>query len=68
VAPEDDENQAQYDEQGTADSKSTKVRMNGPRAVSAELWLRNLNTSPAGFLKQKFKLQQARSHSPASAP
>jgi Ca-activated chloride channel family protein len=69
VAPEDDENQAQYDEQGTADSKSTKVRMNGPRAVSAELWLRNLNTSPAGFLKQKFKLQQARSNSPsASAP
>ena len=33
--------------------------MNGPREISSELWLRNLNTSPAGFLKQKFKLQQA---------
>jgi Ca-activated chloride channel homolog len=69
VAPEDDEGQQQYDEQGKADSQSAKVRVNGPRALSAELWLRNLNTSPAGFLKQKFKLQQAhRDAAPQVAP
>jgi Ca-activated chloride channel family protein len=69
VAPEDDEGQQQYDEQGKGDSKNAKVRINGPRALSAELWLRNLNTSPAGFLKQKFKLQQARHNAnPQVAP
>ena len=59
VAPDEDPDQEQFDDQGKPDSKSAKVRMNGPREISSELWLRNLNTSPAGFLKQKFKLQQA---------
>lgn len=61
VAPEDDPDQEQFDDQGKPGDKGEKVMLNGPKAVSAELWLRNLNTSPAGFLKQKFRLQQAAS-------
>jgi Ca-activated chloride channel family protein len=67
VAPEEDPDQQQFDDQGKPGDKGEKVMLNGPKAVSAELWLRNLNTSPAGFLKQKFRLQQAASQ-PAVTP
>lgn len=69
VAPEEDPDQQQFDDQGKPGDKGEKVMVNGPKAVSAELWLRNLNTSPAGFLKQKFRLQQAVSQpAPAVTP
>jgi Ca-activated chloride channel family protein len=69
VAPEDDPDQQQFDDQGKPGDKGKKVMLNGPKKVSAELWLRNLNTSPAGFLKQKFRLQQAASQAlPAVSP
>ncbi|CAD5109385.1 VWA domain-containing protein [Zestomonas carbonaria] len=44
-------------EQGADKGKETS--MPAQQATSDELWLRNLNTSPAQFLKQKFRLQQA---------
>lgn len=69
VAPEEDPDQEQFDDQGKPGDKGEKVMLNGPKTVSAELWLRNLNTSPAGFLKQKFRLQQAASQpAPAVTP
>jgi len=69
VAPEEDPDQEQFDDQGKPGDKGEKVMLNGPKEVSAELWLRNLNTSPAGFLKQKFRLQQAASQAaPAVTP
>lgn len=69
VAPDDDPDQEQFDDQGKPGDKGEKVMLNGPKEVSAELWLRNLNTSPAGFLKQKFRLQQAASQAlPAVTP
>lgn len=45
------------------DNTSTKggkvVQQQTPQASSDELWLNNLNTSPAQFLKRKFLLQDA---------
>ncbi len=37
-----------------------------PQAASDEVWLRNLSLSPAGFLKQKFAIEDARKAAPAS--
>ncbi|MNR15950.1 hypothetical protein D3C85_1325130 [compost metagenome] len=39
--------------------KGKEARMVTQQASSDELWLHNLGTSPADFLKQKFRLQQA---------
>lgn len=39
--------------------KGKTVTRKGPRANSDELWLNNLTTSPAQFLKRKFQLQDA---------
>ncbi|AYC33058.1 VWA domain-containing protein [Pseudomonas cavernae] len=39
--------------------KGKTEQMQAPKTPSDELWLRNLSTSPAKFLKQKFSLQDA---------
>ena len=36
------------------------------QAASEDLWLRNLNLSPGGFLRQKFAIEDARKRAPAS--
>jgi Ca-activated chloride channel family protein len=41
------------------------IRTQAPQATSDEVWLRNLSLSPAGFLKQKFAIEDARKAAPA---
>ncbi|MDQ1760346.1 VWA domain-containing protein [Achromobacter aegrifaciens] len=41
------------------------IRTQAPQAASDEVWLRNLSLSPAGFLKQKFAIEDARKAAPA---
>lgn len=41
------------------------VRTTVTQAASDEVWLRNLSLSPAGFLKQKFAIEDARKAAPA---
>jgi len=58
-APKDDEGTEQYDDKGKPGKGKDALIMNVPKQTSAEVWLRNLSTSPAAFLRRKFKLQQA---------
>lgn len=55
-APDEKADKEQFDNK-TGKGKSEQVQV--PKTPSDELWLRNLNTSPAKFLKQKFSLQDA---------
>ncbi|MCY1403428.1 hypothetical protein D9M71_186080 [compost metagenome] len=45
--------------------KGKLVEQKTAMAASDQLWLKNLNTSPAQFLKRKFLLQQAARKQPA---
>ena len=58
-APKDDEGTEQYDDKGKPGKGKDALIQNAPKQTSAEVWLRNLSTSPAGFLRRKFQLQQA---------
>ncbi|MGH8432882.1 MAG: VWA domain-containing protein [Pseudomonas sp.] len=55
-APDEQADKEQFDNQ-TGKGKTEQVQV--PKTPSDELWLRNLSTSPAKFLKQKFSLQDA---------
>lgn len=58
LGSQDDQGQEKHDDKGNPDGKGQQAVVETPVAIPAELWLRNLNTSPAGFLRQKFKLQK----------
>ncbi|MNJ34817.1 Tetratricopeptide repeat protein [compost metagenome] len=66
---------------GTPDEKADKVvedqtpsqgaqqkQVSTAQAASDELWLNNLTTSPAQFLKRKFTLQNAERQAPGETP
>jgi Ca-activated chloride channel family protein len=57
LAPEDDEGTQQYDDKGKP-GKGKDAMVNASKPTSTELWLRNLSTSPAEFLRKKFRQQQ----------
>ncbi|MCY1491729.1 von Willebrand factor type A domain protein [compost metagenome] len=65
VAPELEADKVEFDNPG---DKGKTVRMDAGKAASDELWLRNLTTSPAQFLKQKFRLQSARQQADGEQP
>jgi Ca-activated chloride channel family protein len=56
-APQDDEGTEQYDDKGEP-GKGKDAMVTAPKPTAADVWLRNLSTSPAGFLRNKFRLQQ----------
>ncbi|NWD51426.1 VWA domain-containing protein [Pseudomonas gingeri] len=56
-APEVKPDQVQFDKPA---GKGKTQQVQTPQAASDELWLRNLSTSPARFLRQKFSLQDQR--------
>ena len=56
-APQDDEGSEQYDDKGEP-GKGKEAMVTAPKPTAADVWLRNLSTSPAGFLRNKFRLQQ----------
>jgi Ca-activated chloride channel family protein len=66
-APQDDEGTEQYDDKGKP-GKGKDAVVNAPKPTSTELWLRNLSTSPAAFLRKKFRLQQAQSQVAEQTP
>ena len=57
-APKDDEGTEQYDDKGKPGKGKDAIVNNAPKQTAADVWLRNLSTSPAGFLRRKFRLQQ----------
>lgn len=65
VAPDIKADEVKYDNPA---GKGKAVKVDAARASSDELWLRNLTTSPAQFLKQKFRLQDARANAPGGLP
>ena len=67
-APKDDEGTEQYDDKGKPGKGKEALIMNAPKQTSAEVWLRNLSTSPAAFLRKKFRLQQAAATTEGAAP
>lgn len=66
-APKDDEGTEQYDDKGEP-GKGKDAMVTAPKPTAAEVWLRNLSTSPAGFLRNKFKLQQAAAQPAGGTP
>lgn len=66
-APKDDEGTEQYDDKGQP-GKGKDAMVTAPKPTSSELWLRNLSTSPASFLRKKFRLQQARTQAVEETP
>lgn len=62
-APRDKADEVKYDKPA---GKGRTVQ--APRPASDELWLKNLNTSPALFLRQKFSLQDQRAAPPGGQP
>lgn len=60
LAPDD----IKFDKQG---ERGKKGMVNAPKAgqLSAEVWMRNLTTSPADFLREKFRIQADESQRPA---
>lgn len=51
-----------------APGKGQVQKVKTAQAASDELWLQNLTTSPAKFLKQKFSLQDQAAHQPEHQP
>ncbi|MBM7061824.1 VWA domain-containing protein [Pseudomonas sp. UL073] len=64
VAPDIKSDKVEFDKPS---GKGKSVKMEGVKPTSDELWLRNLNTSPAQFLKQKFRLQAAQQQNNSGA-
>lgn len=66
-APQDDEGTEQYDDKGEP-GKGKEAMINASKPTAADVWLRNLSTSPAGFLRNKFRLQQQLDPSAGGTP
>ncbi|MNP79681.1 hypothetical protein D3C76_1775850 [compost metagenome] len=63
--PEVKPDEVKYDKpSGKGQSKAVETQ----QATSDELWLQNLTTSPAKFLRQKFSLQDQRAAQSGSPP
>ncbi|MNE98736.1 hypothetical protein D3C80_1973000 [compost metagenome] len=56
VTPGDEPDKIEFDKQK---GKGKDVVMDKQKATSEDVWLQNLSTSPAQFLKRKFALQDA---------
>ncbi|MBO3277953.1 VWA domain-containing protein [Pseudomonas schmalbachii] len=61
VTPGDEPDKIEFDKQK---GKGKDVVMDKQKATSEDIWLQNLSTSPAQFLKRKFMLQDAREARP----
>jgi len=64
-APEVKADEVKFDK---APGKGQSQKVQTPQAASDELWLQNLTTSPARFLKQKFSLQDQASTQSGAQP
>jgi Ca-activated chloride channel family protein len=58
VAPDLPPDQIKFDEKGKS-GKKTKLQMAVDPAKMADIWMRNINTSPAEFLRLRFAMQAA---------
>ncbi|WP_394558567.1 VWA domain-containing protein [Aquipseudomonas alcaligenes] len=65
VAPELKPDKIEFDKQH---GKGKKGEIDAQKAASDALWLQNLTTSPAKFLKQKFLIQSARQQAGEQRP
>ncbi len=59
---DDPPDQVKFDEQGKQGKKVGQVKLD-PKKME-EIWMRNIQTTPADFLKRRFAMQAAKEHQP----
>ena len=62
IAPNLPPDQMKFDEKGKEGEKTVKIKLD-PKKM-AEIWMRNIQTTPADFLRRRFAMQAAEEHQP----
>jgi Ca-activated chloride channel family protein len=57
MAPDEKPDQIQFDEKGKKGKKEQVARLEMDPEKMAEIWMRNIQTSPADFLRRRFAIQ-----------
>lgn len=62
IAPNLPPDQTKFDEKGKKGEKTMQVKLD-PKKM-ADIWMRNIQTTPADFLRRRFAMQAAQEHQP----